>query len=84
MKSIDPAARRTNNNTHYTSRRFKTVFLVGAFLMLSTAMAVPFSSVDLSSRANAAGEGLVQPKINASVSWASTLNLPSMARRRSH
>src|SRR5215217_2003965 len=67
MKSIAPAARRTSNNTHYTPRRFKTVILVGALLMLGAAMAVPFDSVHSSSRGNAAGEGLAQRKINASV-----------------
>ena len=54
MKSIDRAVRRTNRNTHGTKRRFKTVILVSALLMLGTAMAVPFTSVDLSSRRNTA------------------------------
>ncbi len=87
MKSIDRAVRRTNRNTHGKPRRFKTVILVSALLMLGTAMAVPFTSVDSSSRRNNAAEGLVQPKIIASdptptfqhMGWSSMLNLPSMA-----
>ena len=66
MKSIDRAVRKTNRNTHGKPRRFKTVILVSALLMLGTAMAVPFTSVDSSSRRNTNAEGLVQPKINAS------------------
>ncbi len=77
MKSIDLAPRRTNsNNTRYTSRRFKTVFLLGALLMVATAMAVPFDSVDSSSRGNAAGKGLIQ---GTHTGWTSMLSLPSMA-----
>src|SRR6185369_9655921 len=87
MKSIDRAVRKTNRNTHGKPRRFKTVILVSALLMLGTAMAVPFTSVDSSSRRNNAAEGLVQPKIDASdptttfqhMGWSSMLNLPSMA-----
>ncbi|HKY41582.1 MAG TPA: PxKF domain-containing protein [Pyrinomonadaceae bacterium] len=77
MKSIVPGPRRTDiNNTHYTSRRFKSVFLVVAFLMLGTVMAVPFDFIDSSSRGSAAGEALVQRNHTG---WASTLSLPSMA-----
>ena len=87
MKSIDRAVRRTNRNTHGTTRRFKTVILVSALLMLGTAMAVPFTSVDSSSRRNTPAQNLVQPKIYASdptttfqhMGWTSMLNLPSMA-----
>ena len=77
MKSIAPTARRTNNNTHYTRRRFKTAMFVGAMLIVVTAMAVPFDSVDSSSRGNSADESLVQRKINTSI--ATMLSLPSMA-----
>jgi uncharacterized repeat protein (TIGR01451 family) len=87
MKSIDRVARSTNKNTHGKPRRFKTIILVSALLMLGTAMAVPFDSVDSSSRKNTAIEGLVQQGINASDAntkgtlqgWASMLSLPSMA-----
>lgn len=81
MKSIDPAARRTNNNTHYAPRRFKTVMLVGALLMVITAMAVPFDSVHSSSRGNNAGVGLVQPKNETMrhTGWISSLSWLSMA-----
>ncbi|HEX7334871.1 MAG TPA: PxKF domain-containing protein [Pyrinomonadaceae bacterium] len=60
MKSIDPAALRTSNNTHYTPRRFKRVVLVSALLLAVTAMVVPFDSVHSNSRGNTAGQGLVQ------------------------
>ncbi|HEV8428308.1 MAG TPA: HYR domain-containing protein [Pyrinomonadaceae bacterium] len=82
MKSIDPAARRTSNNTHYAPRRFKTVMLVGALLMVFTAMAVPFDSVHSSSRGNNAIEGLVQPKnetFTRHTGWISSLSWLSMA-----
>jgi len=77
MKSIAPAARRTNNNTHYTRRRFKTFMFLGALLIVVTAMAVPFDSVDSKSRGNTTDESVVQRNINTSI--ATMLSLPSMA-----
>jgi uncharacterized repeat protein (TIGR01451 family) len=75
MKSIDPVPRTTNRNTLDTPRRFKTIILISALLMLGTAMALPFDSVKSGS------EGLVQRQtgILRHTGWESTLTLPSMA-----
>jgi len=74
MKSIDRTVRRTHKNTPGKPRRFKTVILASALLMLGTALAVPFDSVDSSSRKKTAAESLVQPNTGL----ASILSLPSM------
>ena len=76
MKSIDPAARRTNNITHYPPRRFTTAMFLGALLIVVTALAVPFDTVDLSSRGHTAEDNVVQRNINTSI--ATMLSLPSM------
>src|SRR5574338_1297406 len=89
MKSIGPSLR-TKNHTSAAPRRFKTVILLCALLMVVTAMAVSFDSVHSSSHDKTGGGGLVQRKKNTSVAktaatfpltggWRSTLRLPWMA-----